>query len=159
MTQPCVESPTKVPSVKLLAGFARQDRRDLLARGIPFEVGLLETFMQEGDRDLNLYLILSGHVSTWREGVRLGALGAGEVLNETKLFLPRPNRHSARAEAEGTLLLRLPRVELLGFFRDRPERLMKVFVLNLVAIQAFKLEDCEESIIAGVPPALQMGEA
>jgi hypothetical protein len=50
-----------------------------------------EPFMEEGERDLSLYLVLTGSVATWREGVKVASLGAGEVLNETKMFLPRPN--------------------------------------------------------------------
>lgn len=135
---------------KLLAGFARDDRRQLLAGGRAVELAEHETFMHEGDRDLNLYLVLTGYVSVWRGDVQVATLGAGEVLNETKMFLPRPNQHSARAEIEGTTLLRLPRVELLSYFRDQPERLLKVFVLNIVAILAQRVEDREESMLSGL---------
>jgi hypothetical protein len=54
----------------------------------------------------------------------------------------------AMAETEDTTVLQLSRADLLAYFRDRPERLLKVFVLNIVAILAQKLEEREDSIIA-----------
>lgn len=148
----------KALPLKLLAGFARQDRREFLAAGRPLEIAIQEQFMDEGERDLNLYVILTGSVSAWRGGVKVATLGPGEVLNETKIFLPRPNPLAAMAEAEDTAVLRLPRAELLAFFRDRPERLLKVFVLNIVAILAQKLEDREDSIIASLLPLVSAAE-
>lgn len=153
-----LEPRSNAGSVQLLAGFARQDRRDLLAQGRTFQVDQLETFMSQGDRDLSLYVVLTGSVSAWRDGVMIANLGVGDVLNETKMFLPRPNQYSARAESQDTTLLRLPRAALLAYFRDRPERLLKVFVLNIVAVLALKVEDREEAIIAGLMPTLSLSE-
>lgn len=143
--------------VKLLAGFAREDRRDFLETGRVLEYGLDERIAEEGERDLHLYVVLSGSVSTWRRGVKVATLSAGEVLNETKIFLPRPNQVTAVA-AEDAVVLRLPRSEVLAYFRDRPERLLKVFVLNIVAILAQKLETSESQLIAGCLPAVRAAE-
>jgi len=74
------------------------------------------------------------------------------------IFLPRPNPLAAMAETEDTAILCLPRADLLAYFRDRPERLLKVFVLNIVAILAQKLEDREDSIIANLLPLVPMAE-
>ena len=114
--------------------------------------------MVAGERDLNLYLVLSGIVSAWRGGVKVTQLGAGDILNETKVFLPGPNELTAKAETPDTVVLCLPRTELLTYFRDRPERLLKVFVLNIVAILAKKLGDREESIVASLLPDMAMAE-
>jgi len=158
VNDPDTRTPARATPVKLLTGFARDDRRQFLARGRPVELAFQETFMEEGDRDLNLYVVLTGSVSTWRGGVKTATLGAGEVLNETKIFLPRPNPNAAVAETEDTAVLRLPRSELLAFFRDRPERLLKVFVLNIVAILAHKLENRDDAMIASLLPLAPTAE-
>ena len=146
------------PPPKLLAGFAPRDRRDFLAAGEPVQLTAGESLMEEGERDLSLYLVLSGSVSAWRGGAKVATLGAGEVLNETKMFLPRPNPVAAVCESQEAAILRLRRAELLAYFRDRPERLLKVFVLNIVAILAQKLEDREDAILAGLLPLAPAAE-
>ena len=69
------EAPARAAPPRLLTGLSKEDRRDFLTLGRPVEVICGQPFMEEGERDLSLYLVLTGSVSTWRGGVQVASLG------------------------------------------------------------------------------------
>jgi CRP-like cAMP-binding protein len=132
--------------MKLLAGFSEKDRNDFLHIGRVYQYHLHDTIIREQDEDLNLYLVLEGAVSLWRRNIPVTNLQQGDVFNESKIFLPRSNANTVVADDE-TVILKCSRQDVLQFFTRKPERLLKIFVLNIVAILSNKLTSCEDILI------------
>ena len=132
--------------IKLLDGFSVEERMEFLAAGKIREFFLHDIITSENQEDMKLYLILDGEVSIWRKNVPIKNLKSGDVFNEIKIFFPRSNGITVRAEKHSSLL-RFERSEIFDYFNIKPERLFKIFTLNTFSILIKKLDYYEEKLI------------
>jgi len=132
--------------IKLLDGFSVQDRIEFLSFGKVVEFNLHDKIILEYEDDSYIYLIMNGEVSIWKKDVPVFALKAGDVFNEIKIFLPKPNNITVIAE-DKTTVIKFKRNEILNYFHLKPERLFKIFTLNIISILFKKIEGYEESLI------------
>ncbi|MFC1565172.1 cyclic nucleotide-binding domain-containing protein [candidate division KSB1 bacterium] len=133
--------------IRLLDKFTDKEKKELFTNGSIGEFQMHDRIVSENDNDLCIYIILEGEVSIWRKNVPVTRLKKGDTFNETKLFLPAPNKISVMAESQ-TTILKLERECLMDFFHRKPERLFKIFTLNILATMFKKLEDYEEILVS-----------
>jgi len=137
----------KNKKIKLLDRFSADDRIEFLSFGTVKEFNLQETIITEKHDDVNIYLILEGEVSVWRKNLPIFRLKSGEVFNESKIFYPRTTNTVTVVSEKQTLMFIIGRKEVLNYFSLKPERLFKIFTLNIVSILSKKLEGFEEKIV------------
>ncbi|MEX0684671.1 MAG: cyclic nucleotide-binding domain-containing protein [Balneolales bacterium] len=92
------------------------------------------------------YLILEGSVAIWSEEIHLADLFVGDFIGETFLFGNAIRTATVKAANEA-VVLRFDRDEVLGFFRTKPERLFKVFIMNIIEIQQRKITTMNQKMI------------
>ena len=145
-----IDSPEKLienKNIKLLDGFSIEERLELLSFGTVEEFYLNDQIISELQDDMNIYIVLDGEVSLWRKNIPILRLKQGDIFNEKKIFSPNaPNKLTIVAERR-TKVMKIGRKEFLNFFSLKPERLFKVFVLNIIAILSHKSEEYEEKLV------------
>ena len=144
-----VENPENIlqnKKIKLLEGFSDEERREFLTCGAIREFYLHDKIISENEDDAHIYLILDGDVSVWRKDVRIFKLKSGDVFNEIKIFNPKPNNITVLAESN-CMIFRFTRNDVLNYFKLKPERLFKIFMLNIVTILLKKIEGYEDRLI------------
>ena len=94
--------------IQMLAGFSEKDRKDFLTAGSIREYYKNDRIIVEHQKDLHVYLVMDGWASVWRKEIRLSELRAGDMFNETKIFLPKTNTATVIAE-EPTSVLKFSR--------------------------------------------------
>ncbi|MFC1492850.1 Crp/Fnr family transcriptional regulator [candidate division KSB1 bacterium] len=134
-------------NIRLLDKFSTKEIDELLSTGLISEFNLHDRIILENDQDLNIYIILNGEVSVWRKNVPVARLKKGDAFNETKIFIPSPNKISVMAECQ-TTILKLEREKLMDYFHRKPERLFKIFTLNILTTLFKKLEEYEEVLVS-----------
>lgn len=130
----------------LLHNFPREDISDFLDAGVIEHYNLGDFIMKEGEVGTSACLIVSGLVSIWKRGNLIVTLRGGEFIGE--MFLFSHSRRIANVLAEDdTTILRFYRNAMLEFFRKKPERLFKIFTMNIINIQQQKIEAMDNKII------------
>ncbi|MEX2585395.1 MAG: cyclic nucleotide-binding domain-containing protein [Balneolaceae bacterium] len=130
----------------LLNSFHYEDVMDYLKLGEEerFENG--DLIIQEGKSISCSYIIASGTVSVWKEGIQLALLSEGNVIVESFLF-QRTNTMD-KIQAESTVVaLKFERHDVLNFFRKRPGKLFNIFTKNIIEIQQKKLHNMNLQVI------------
>lgn len=144
-----VENPENLivnKKIKLLDGFTNEEKLEFLSIGAIRDFYLHDKIITETEEDLNIYIVMDGEVSIWRKNVPLFQLKPGDVFNEIKIFLPKPNNLTVIAESKA-LIMRFARKEILNYFQLKPERLFKIFTLNIISILYKKIDIHEEKLI------------
>lgn len=130
----------------LLHNFPRNDINDFLDVGVIERYNLGDYIMTEGEIGTSACLIVSGLVSVWKEDNLIVTLRGGEFIGE--MFLFSHSRRIANVLAEDdTTILRFHRNAMLEYFRKKPERLFKIFTMNIINIQQQKIEAMDNKII------------
>lgn len=131
----------------LLKNFPSDDLRHFLA------IGHLEHYqkqdviiMDDNSPSTSAYLLVEGRVSVWKDDIHLASLNAGDFIGETFLFTKGSRSASVTAEDTCTLL-RFDRQDTLDYFRRKPERLFKIFIMNIVEIQQKKIINMNQKLI------------
>lgn len=132
--------------VRLLNGFQDNELDDFFRMGFLQEFYLNDVILAENNEDLHIYIILDGEVSLWKNDAPVMRLKTGDVFNETRIFSVKPDVTVVRAE-EQLKLFKVHRDKLLGYFLSKPERLFKVFILNVVAVLLGKIDVYEHQIV------------
>ncbi len=130
----------------LLQNFSEQDISDFIDAGIIERYGLGDPIMKQGELGTTACLIVSGLVSVWKEDNMIVTLGPGEFIGEMFLFKQSYRIANVIAE-ENTIILRFHRKTVLDYFRKKPERLFKIFTMNIINIQQRKIEAMDKKII------------
>jgi len=98
-----------------------------------YEAG--DVIMTEGsDQIQNAWLIADGKLSVWKEDVEIAHLEEGDLTGEEFLFTRGARIASVKAETD-VVLIRFAKESVIDFFRTRPERVFKIFIMNLLEIQ------------------------
>ena len=117
-----------------------------------FVTGQLEWY-QEGDiitREAseqvhNGWLAADGRLSVWTDNVKIANLGPGDFIGEEFLFSKGVRAATVKAESDVTLI-RFDRESVIDFFRTRPERIFKIFIMNLLEIQQRKIKSMNHKV-------------
>ncbi len=123
--------------------FRRFSPEDL--RGF-FMTGQLEVYqagdviMTEGsDQIQSAWLIADGDLSVWKEDIEITHLGTGDFVGEEFLFTRGSRTATVKANREVSMI-RFDKSTVIDFFRTRPERVFKIFIMNLLEIQQRRIQ-------------------
>lgn len=141
--------------IRLLHGFSNEECREFLSLGIIKEYNQNDVIVSENQEDINIYLIVEGEASLWRKNVPILEFQKGDVFNETKIYSPRSNSYTIIAEQQ-TVVLKFSRNDILLYFSFKPERLFKIFTLNVISILLKNIEDNEDQIISFYYQSMQL---
>ena len=131
----------------LLRNFPADDMRHFLSLGRTVHFEPFECIVRESIDPINsAFLIVSGNVKVTKDGVTLSDLEAGDFLGETFLF-SQGNRQASVTAGMATVTLRFERDHVLDFFKKKPERLFKLFILNILEIQQRKIDRLNSKLI------------
>lgn len=130
----------------LLQNFNREEILDFLSVGVLEKYSLGDPIMKEGEPGNSACLIVSGLVSIWKYQNLIVTLSEGEFIGEMFLFSQSKRIANVIAE-ENTHILRFHRKTVLDHFRMKPERLFKIFIMNIISIQQSKIEAMDNKII------------
>jgi len=129
----------------LLQNFSEEDIRDFLAVGDVEKFTLGDLIMREGESGNSACLLTKGLVSIWKNNIHITNLERGSFIGEMFIFNPSKRIANVVAE-EDTVVLRFTRKRTLDFFRKKPERLFKIFIINIVNLQQKKIAAMDEKI-------------
>jgi CRP-like cAMP-binding protein len=131
----------------LLKNFPSDDLRHFLAIGHTEHYQKQDVIIVDDNSPANsAYLVVEGRVSVWKDEMHLASLNAGDFIGETFLFSR--GLRSASVVAEDTCtVLRFDRQDTLDYFRRKPERLFKIFIMNIVEIQQKKIVNMNQKLI------------
>ena len=111
-----------------------------------FMTGQLEVYqtgdviMTEGsDQIQSAWLIADGTLSVWKEDVEIARLDSGDFIGEEFLFTRGSRIATVKANCEVSMI-RFEKNTVLDFFRTRPERVFKIFIMNLLEIQQRRIQ-------------------
>ncbi len=123
----------------LFRKFSPGDIREFLLCGELIEYQHGDVIISEKERLIDYgYLITEGSASLYRDDVYFGTLKPGDFLGETFLFRKTIPAGTLVA-SESAAVLRFGRKPVLQFFETRPDRLFKLFFVNLLELQNQKL--------------------
>ncbi len=132
---------------KLLRRFPPEDLRGFLMTGDleffkPGEVILSE----HSDQIDSAWLIADGRVTIWKEDIEVARLNPGDFIGETFLF-NKGHRIATVKAVTSVAMIRFERSVVLGFFRTRPERIFKIFIMNLLEIQQSRIKAMNNKVV------------
>lgn len=123
----------------LLRKFPPEDFREFLLCGKLEEYNAGDTIVSEKDHFVNDgFLVVDGSVSLFKEDVYIAKLQSGDFIGETFLFKNRAPSGTLIATRPAAVI-RFERDSVLTFFESRPDRLFKIFIMNLIDLQNQKL--------------------
>lgn len=111
-----------------------------------FMTGQLDVFhagdviMTEGSNDIqSAWLVADGSLSIWKEDVEIAHLNEGDFTGEEFLFTKGARIASVKADSD-VVLIRFNKESVIDFFRTRPERVFKIFIMNLLETQQRRIK-------------------
>ena len=114
--------------------------------------GELELYEQEEiilseneDQIQDAWLIADGRISIWKDDIEVAQLTSGDFIGETFLFSKGPRIATVKADTD-VAMIRFDRNAVLEFFRSRPERIFKIFIMNLLEIQQQKIMGMNQKV-------------
>jgi CRP/FNR family cyclic AMP-dependent transcriptional regulator len=136
-----------VTDFPMLRGLADEERRRVVAAGVPRRFGAREVVFHEGDPGDTLHLLVSGRVavrSTTRLGqvATLNLLGPGDAVGEMALLDPRARRTATVVALEPTHTLALEGRRFAELRRRHPQ-----IDRSLAALLAAKLRRASEQVV------------
>lgn len=126
--------------------FSPEDLRGFFMTGQLEFYSAGEVIMTEGsDQIHNAWMIADGKLSVWKEDVEIAHLEAGDFTGEEFLFTRGARIASVKAETDA-VLIRFVKESVIDFFRTRPERVFKVFIMNLLEIQQRRIKSMNNKV-------------
>ena len=120
--------------------FTPEDLRGFFLTGVLEFYNAGEVIMTEGsDQIHSAWLIADGTLSVWKEDVEIAKLAAGDFTGEEFLFTKGSRIASVKADSD-VILIRFNKESVIDFFRTRPERVFKIFIMNLLEIQQRRIK-------------------
>ena len=99
-----------------------------------------DVIMTEGsDHIQNAWLIADGTLSVWKEDIEITHLEVGDFTGEEFLFTRGARIASVKANTD-VVLIRFSKDLVIDFFRSRPERVFKIFIMNVLEIQQRRIK-------------------
>ncbi len=130
----------------LLRNFHYEDVLEFLQIGVEERYMDSDSILNESESVNSAYLVATGKVAIWKDGIQLATLSEGNFLGEAFLFSK--NSRMAKVTAEGDcILLRYKRYDALNFFRKKPEKLFNIFTKNIIEIQQRKISNMNVQLL------------
>lgn len=131
----------------LFKNFSSEDLRDFLKLGHPQMHKKGDVIITEDSLEIDTaFLIVSGKVSIWKDEIHLAVLSEGDFLGETFLF-GKGSRTASVTANEDAIVLKFIRSEVLDYFRQKPERVFKLFIMNIIEIQQKKISGMNVKLV------------
>jgi len=124
----------------LLRNFHYEDVLEFLQIGVEERYITGDNIINESENVNSAYLVVSGKVAIWKDGIQLATLSEGNFLGEAFLFSKNSRMAKVTSETD-TILLRYERYDALNFFRKKPEKLFNIFTKNIIEIQQRKISN------------------
>jgi CRP-like cAMP-binding protein len=125
---------------RLMRNFPQDDLRHFLSLGRVIHFKPFDRIVTESEEPANAaFLIARGRVNVTKEGVKLSELSEGDFMGEAFLFTQAGRLATVTAETDA-VVLRFEREDVLDYFRKKPEKLFKLFILNIIDIQQRKID-------------------
>ncbi len=120
--------------------FSPEDLRGFFMTGVLEYYSAGEVIMTEGsDQIQSAWLIADGTLSVWKEDVEIAKLVSGDFTGEEFLFTRGSRIATVKADSD-VVLIRFMKDSVIDFFRTRPERVFKIFIMNLLEIQQRRIK-------------------
>jgi len=117
----------------LFRGFSAPERAEFLALGESMAFAAGEVILPAGRSEWDTYIVQEGEVSIWVGNARLADLGPGQTIGTSAILFPQLQWSAVRSKTK-SILLRIPREELMAFFASHPQRRFQQFCVNLFKI-------------------------
>lgn len=135
------------PPPPILKGFHYEDMVDFLklGEGRQYQNGdpLAES---EDSSSATAFLVVTGEVSLWSDGIQLTRLNQGSFYGEAFLFKREPATVRLQADSQLTILI-FRRFEVLTYFKKRPAKLFNIFMKNIIELQQGKIQSMNQQIV------------
>ncbi len=120
----------------LFRSFTREDLSGFFDSGVPVEYVMLEEIKPNGlpESEVTGYLVLEGMIEVRRNGFVIEEFRPGDFIGESFLHVRNMHRCELRAQMSSVVLM-FNRAPVLEFFRNRPEKLLRIFTLNVIESQ------------------------
>ncbi len=119
----------------IFRSFKRQELRELLATGKVEHISALSDIEpKDENKAIEGFLIIDGMVEARKMGRQIQQYVAGDFIGEGFLH----SRVLTTCQLRATIptdILTFNREDLMGFFKEKPERLLKVFTMNVIESQ------------------------
>jgi CRP/FNR family transcriptional regulator, cyclic AMP receptor protein len=115
-----MELEAQLASVPLLAGLDDRVRRRLAQIGKRRTYAAGETIVEEGEKGVALYVVLSGRVRVERSGEQLGELGPGDFFGELALIEDEP-RSATVIAVDATECILFVAWEFRALIKEHPQ--------------------------------------
>lgn len=123
---------------RLLHGFSKKEAEEFIALGHK-EYFNENTRINISQNDETV-IVLHGEGMLWSGDAPMCRIGSGDSVGEAKVFLPNNGYNPMYLEVDpGTEILRINKDDLVAFFKDKTEKLMMLFAINVVNSQSLKL--------------------
>lgn len=130
----------------LLRNFHYEDVLEFLQIGVEERYMHGESIINESENVNSAYLVASGKVAIWKDGIQLATLSESNFLGEAFLFSKNSRMAKVTSESD-TILLRYERYDALNFFRKKPEKLFNIFTKNIIEIQQRKISNMNVQLL------------
>ncbi|HCI72227.1 MAG: hypothetical protein CL662_14155 [Bacteroidetes bacterium] len=130
----------------LLRNFHYEDVLEFLQTGVEERYMAGDNIINESENVNSAYLVASGKVAIWKDGIQLATLSESNFLGEAFLFSKNSRMAKVTAETD-TILLRYERYDALNFFRKKPEKLFNIFTKNIIEIQQRKISNMNVQLL------------
>jgi CRP-like cAMP-binding protein len=130
----------------LLRNFHYEDVLEFLQIGVEERYMAGDNIINESENVNSAYLVASGKVAIWKDGIQLATLSESNFLGEAFLFSKNSRMAKVTSETD-TILLRYERYEALNFFRKKPEKLFNIFTKNIIEIQQRKISNMNVQLL------------
>lgn len=130
----------------LLRNFHYEDVLEFLQIGIEERYMAGDNIINESENVNSAYLVATGKVGIWKDGIQLATLSESNFLGEAFLFSKNSRMAKVTSETE-TILLRYERYDALNFFRKKPEKLFNIFTKNIIEIQQRKISNMNVQLL------------
>ena len=130
----------------LLRNFHYEDVLEFLQIGIEERYMAGDNIINESENVNSAYLVASGKVAIWKDGIQLATLSESNFLGEAFLFSKNSRMAKVTSETD-TILIRYERYDALNFFRKKPEKLFNIFTKNIIEIQQRKISNMNVQLL------------
>lgn len=130
----------------LLRNFHYEDVLEFLQIGVEERYIAGDSIINESENVNSAYLVASGKVAIWKDGIQLATLSESNFLGEAFLFSKNSRMAKVTSESD-TILLRYERYDALNFFRKKPEKLFNIFTKNIIEIQQRKISNMNVQLL------------
>lgn len=127
-------------NLRILHGFTKKETEEFIS------LGHKEYYEENGRISIThndeTILVLHGEGVLWSGDAPMCKVSVGEAVDEAKVFLVNNGSDRLYLEIEsGTELLRIHKDDLVAFFKDKEEKLLMLYAINVVNSQSIKLRN------------------